>query len=141
MIAVNARLSIPAAELEFRTSRSGGPGGQHVNTASTRVELLFDVARSPSLTEAQRQRLLQELAPRLDKRGVLRLVAQSERSQSANRDEAVERFRKLLGVALRPRKKRVASAPTRASRERRHEAKKHRGSVKRQRGRVRPDRE
>lgn len=139
LIPINARLSIPATELVFRASRSGGPGGQHVNTSSTRIELVFDVAQSPSLSESQRHRLLQELAPRLDKAGLLRIVSQSERSQSANRDEAVRRFRSLLAAALRPRKQRVATGPTRASRERRHQSKQRRGSVKRQRGRVRTD--
>jgi ribosome-associated protein len=105
------------------------------------VELLFDVAASPSLTEPQRHRLLQALAPRLDKAGVLRIVAQSQRSQSANREEAVRRFRALLAAALRPRKKRVATAPTTSSRARRREVKRRRSSVKRQRGRVRTDEE
>jgi ribosome-associated protein len=136
-IPINARLSIPAAELVFRATRSGGPGGQHVNTSSTRIELVFDVAQSPSLSGAQRQRLLEALAPRLDKAGLLRIVAQTERSQSANRDEAIRRFRSLLAAALRPRKQRVATAPTHASRERRYQSKQRRGSVKRQRGRVR----
>ncbi len=74
-------VSIPTSELHFRFARSSGPGGQHVNRSATQVELLFDVANSPSLDETQRQRVLRNLTPRIDKEGVLHLVSQETRSQ------------------------------------------------------------
>src|SRR5512135_2338893 len=86
---VSGNLSIPAAELSFRYSRSGGPGGQHVNRTETRVELLFDVAHSPSLSEGQRGRLLERLAGRLDRDGILHIVSSATRSQLENRADAV----------------------------------------------------
>ncbi len=95
-------LVIPRAELQFRTSRSGGPGGQHVNKVETRVELLFDVASAPSLSEDQRQRLLVELTTWLDNDGVLHLVSDSYRSQYRNREDVLARFVLLLQHALRP---------------------------------------
>lgn len=134
-IVISARVSIHPAELRFRTSRSGGPGGQHVNTSSTRVELLFDVARSPSLTDSQRQRVMEALRTRIDSEGVLRLVSQTKRSQAANREEAVRRFRALLAMAMRPRKTRVATAPSTASRARRRNQKRRRAALKKVRRR------
>jgi len=132
---VNRRLEIPQAELRFRTSRSGGPGGQHVNTSSTRVELLFDVRSSPSLREGQRARIVAALGHRLDQAGVLHLVSQAHRSQLQNKREVVERLQKLLDRALQPRKRRVATRPTRASRARHREAKRRQGAKKRLRRR------
>ncbi len=84
------------AELEFRASRASGPGGQGVNTTDSRVELRFDLAGSPSLTEEAKERALRRLGPRLDSGGVLRVVAQAQRSQLANRRAAIERFAELL---------------------------------------------
>lgn len=130
---VSAELVIPAAEIEARFSRSGGPGGQHVNTSSTRVELRWDVAHSPSLGEADRRRLLTTLAHRLGAEGVLRVVAEDTRSQLGNRQLAAERLRALVAAALVPRRHRRPTAPTAASRARRLERKKHRGEVKRTR--------
>ena len=137
-IRITGRVSIPAAELAFHFTRSSGPGGQHVNKASTQVELTFDVAGSPSLGEAERRRVLAALRPYLSGRGVLRLTCQSTRSQSRNRGEVVERFRVLLRRALQVPKPRKATRPTRASRERRLAAKRRRSLLKRGR-RSRPD--
>jgi ribosome-associated protein len=128
-------LEIPLAELTFRFSRSGGPGGQHVNRSETRVELLFDVARSPSLSEAQREQLLRNLAPYLDRRGVLHLVSGASRSQHENRQEVVRRFVRLLQQGLRRRRRRVPTRPHPASVARRLEAKRRRSLLKRERTR------
>jgi ribosome-associated protein len=136
---INDQLSIPLAELEFRFSTSGGPGGQHANRSATRVTLLFDVAGSPSLAPKQRDRLLRKLAGRLDKRGVLQVEAQTSRSQRKNRELAVSRFQKLLAKALKKRKKRRKTKPTAASQEKRLKQKKARGKRKRERGRKWPD--
>ncbi|HKV69159.1 MAG TPA: peptide chain release factor-like protein, partial [Gaiellales bacterium] len=81
MLDIGASRPLPTAELEFRATRSGGPGGQHVNTSSTRVELVFDLAGSPTLTEAERELARRRLRSRLDAEGRLRVVAQDERSQ------------------------------------------------------------
>jgi ribosome-associated protein len=132
-------VAIPVAELDFRFSRSGGPGGQHVNRSATRVELRFDVARSPSLNEAQRLRIMEKLAGRIDGEGVLRLVGQSERSQSHNRREATERFQDLLRNALHVPKRRRRSKVPRWARERRLAQKRKRSDIKRTRRLPRAD--
>lgn len=129
-LVVNHELSLPLAELSFRFSRSSGPGGQHVQKSSTRVELLFDVARSPSLTGEQRALLQERLARQLDADGVLHLVAQSERSQLRNRQEVIERLAAVLSAALKRRKVRRPTRPTAASRERRLRAKRRRSEIK-----------
>jgi ribosome-associated protein len=136
VLQINDKVSIPLAELSFRFSRSSGPGGQHVQKSSTRVELLFDVANSPSLTEAQRARVLERLAGYVDSAGVLHLVAQSERSQVRNREQVVARFEALLRKALKRRKRRKPTKPTTASRERRLSEKRQRSRVKEWRGKV-----
>jgi ribosome-associated protein len=135
-VRITAGLAIPLDELSFRFSRAGGPGGQHVNKTETRVELLFDIAHSPTLSDWQRQRLLEELAGHIDAGGVLHLVASSERSQLRNRQEAIERFAALLAAALRPRRRRLPTQPSLASRERRLAYKGRRAEIKRQRRRV-----
>lgn len=117
-------------ELQFRFSRSSGPGGQNVNRTSTRVELLFDVAHSPSLTDDQRELLLQRLRNQIDKAGVLHIVAQSERSQWQNREQAMARLAAMLTVALRRTRHRVATRPTHASQERRLQQKRRRSQAK-----------
>jgi len=137
-IPIREGLAIPEAELHFDFTRSGGPGGQHVNTSSTQVELTFDVAGSPSLNDEQKRRVFEALRGYISKAGVLRLTCQTTRSQAQNRAEAVERFQALLCEALRPRKRRRRTKPTRASKERRLAAKKQRSALKRLRQR-RPD--
>ncbi|HEX2093178.1 MAG TPA: alternative ribosome rescue aminoacyl-tRNA hydrolase ArfB [Longimicrobiaceae bacterium] len=139
LLAINDELWVPSAELELRASRSGGPGGQHVNTSSTRVELTWNVAASPSLTEAQRARILEKLANRIDSGGVLRLTASEHRSQHQNREAVVERLAILVREALHVPKPRRKTRPTRASRELRLQGKKRRSEVKRLRGPVRGD--
>jgi len=128
---IGAAVGLPLAELELRFSRAGGPGGQHVNTSSTRVELLFDLERSPSLTEAERARARRRLRTRLDADGRLRVVAQDERSQLRNRELAVRRFAELMREALAPPPPpRRATRPSRAAKARRVEGKKRTGQVK-----------
>jgi len=139
LLRITDSLSIPLSELEFRFSRSRGPGGQHVNRSATRVELLFNVARSPSLTEVQRQRLLKRLAGRIDSEGMLRVVAQSERSQLRNRQEAIARFQALLQQALREHKRRRLTKVPRWAKERRLAAKRRRSEIKRYRRKVREE--
>jgi len=129
-VVVNQDLAIPVSELRFRFSRSGGPGGQHVNRSETRVELLFDVRTSPSLTDDQRQRLLLRLQTHLDTDGVLHVVASETRSQSENRARSVARFKRILAGALRQHKRRVPTAPSVASREQRLLAKHARSRAK-----------
>jgi ribosome-associated protein len=130
-VRVNPEVAIPVAELEFRASRASGPGGQGVNTTDSRVELRFDLAGSPSLRPEDKERAMRRLGPRLDSGGVLRVVAQSSRSQLANRRAATERFAELLAAALyRPRPRRP-TRPGRAAAARRVETKRRRGDTKR----------
>lgn len=127
-------LEIPLSEIRFRFARSGGPGGQNVNKRETQVELLFDVAASPSLGPRQRERVLRKLASRIDGDGRLRLVATEERTQGRNREIAIERLRELLAEALKPDPpKRRRSRPSKAAVERRLEEKRARSKTKRQR--------
>src|SRR5687767_1442280 len=135
VIRVTPEVAIPVAELEFRASRASGPGGQGVNTTDSRVELRFDLAGSPSLTPEQKERALRRLGPRLDRNGVLRVVAQVQRSQLANRRAATERFAELLSAALATPKARTPTRPTRAAAARRAESKRRRSATKRLRGR------
>jgi len=121
---------IPAAEVTYRFARSRGPGGQHVNKVETAVELQFDVARSPSLTDDQRRRVLGKLKNQIDADGVLHLVSQSERSQLRNREAVTARFQQLLAQALRVPKKRRPTKPTAAAKEQRLVGKKRRGQTK-----------
>jgi ribosome-associated protein len=133
VIPIDGTVSIPIDELRFRYARSSGPGGQHVQRTETKVELLFDVTASPSLTDEQRQLALSRLGGRVDAQGLLHLVSQSGRSQLENREEVVERFRRLLAAALKPVKKRAPTRPSAAARQRRLDAKRRRGQVKRSR--------
>jgi len=131
---INDRVSIPLSELSFSASRSGGPGGQHVNTSSTRIELWWDLAASPSLDDESRARVASRLASRLvDEGRLLRLVSSGSRSQAQNRAEVIERFRSVLAAALREVKPRKRTRPTKASKEQRLQGKRHRGETKRQR--------
>ena len=138
LLRINDQARIPLSELDFRFSRSSGPGGQHAQKSSTRVELLFDVAGSPSLTDDQRNRVQKRLAGYIDSDGVLHLAAQSERSQWRNRQEVIDHFQELLSQALKRRKRRKPTRPTAASQERRLRKKRHRSEIKKGRGRV-PD--
>ena len=126
-IRVTRSVSIDPGEIELRTSRSSGPGGQHANTAETRVEAVFDVEQSPSLTPTQKRRVVARAG------AVLRAVAQDERSQARNREVAVERLVTKLAAALRVERRRIPTRPTQGSRERRLDAKRRRGAVKRNR--------
>ena len=116
---------IPVDELEWRFTASGGPGGQHANTSNTKVEVRFDVARSPSLGPRQRARLLDRLGP------VVRVVASDERSQGRNRELALARLQQRLAAALHVQRARRPTAPSVAARRRRVESKRKRGDVKR----------
>ena len=127
---ITKAVSIPLSDLHFRFSRSGGHGGQNVNKLETRVELFFNVSASTGLNEEQRLAVIRHLGSRIDTEGYLRIVAQSSRYQWRNRQEAVEKFIVLLQKALAPKKKRVATKASVASRQKRIEAKKHRGKIK-----------
>lgn len=135
VIVINETLSVPESELQFRFSTGGGPGGQHVNKTATRVTLLFDVANTPSLDEETRVRLLDRLASRLDRRGLLHIDVQDSRSQWQNRMMAIARFQKVLADALMEQPERRPTRPTRQSREERLEEKRRRSEVKRNRQR------
>jgi ribosome-associated protein len=124
-IQVTQRVAIPLDEIELRYSRSSGPGGQHAQKTETRVEAVFDVAASATLSEGQKARLVRRAGP------VVRALAQDERSQSRNRELALERLAEAISAGLRVERKRRATKPTAAARERRLEEKKRRGQVKR----------
>lgn len=132
-LVVNARVAIPPAELTVRATRAGGPGGQHVNTSSTRVEVTWNVRRSASLTDADRARLEEKLAARLDSRGVLRLTSAETRSQAQNRELVMERLARVVRAALVVPRPRRATKPTRAAKEARIETKKRRSRTKKDR--------
>jgi ribosome-associated protein len=136
-IEITPALSIGEDELAFRASRSSGPGGQNVNKLNTRVTLLFDVSGSPSLSAAQKQRLRSRLSTRIDKRGVLRVVAQGHRTQEANRRVAVERFQHLLRDALKRKPVRKKTKVPAKAQERRLREKKQRSLLKQERARNR----
>ena len=133
---VTDTVTIPTAELQFHFSRSGGPGGQHVNRTATQVELTFDVQGSASLDESQRARVLGKLKSAIDSRGVLHLTCQTTRSQSRNRAEVIERFQRLLRQALHVPKPRRATRPGRAAVERRLQEKRRVGTLKQERRRI-----
>lgn len=138
-VAINAELNIPRAELTYRATRSGGPGGQHVNTSSTRVELIWDVGASPSLTDEQRERIQRKLAKRITEEGLLRLNSSGSRSQHQNKEEVTERFAGIVAQALEKPKPRKKTRPSRASKEARLQSKKKRSETKSRRGRIQPD--
>ena len=133
MIEIAPNTFLPEDELTYKTSRSGGPGGQHVNKLNTRVMVLFDVSTSRSLSEDQKHRIVENLATRMNKQGVLRVVSQKHRSQEANRQAAVERMQRLLREALAPRPVRKKTRVPAAARERRLKEKKQRSVLKRER--------
>ena len=118
------RLAIPVEEIGFRYSRSSGPGGQHAQKTETRVEALFDVDASETLSEGQKARLRRRVGP------VVRAVAQDERSRTRNRELALERLAAAIRAGLHVERKRRPTKPTAAARERRLEQKKRRGRAK-----------
>jgi ribosome-associated protein len=130
---VNRGLSLPLAEVELRTSRSSGPGGQHANVTASRVEALFDVERSQALDEAQRARLLERLGP------VVTAVAQDARGQARNRELALQRLAQKIAAGLRVQRRRRPTRPTRASKERRLQQKRRAGERKKTRRRPAAD--
>ncbi|MGE5527272.1 MAG: alternative ribosome rescue aminoacyl-tRNA hydrolase ArfB [Methanosarcina sp.] len=130
---INDRLSLPLAEVELRTSRSSGPGGQHANVTASRVEAIFQVEASATLDARQRARLLERLGP------LVTAVAQDARSQSRNRELALERLAAKLAAGLRVQRRRRPTKPTKASRQRRLEQKRRTGERKRSRRRPGPE--
>jgi ribosome-associated protein len=132
-IRVTRSVVLPLAEVDFRFSRSSGPGGQHAQKSETRVEALFDVETSQALTDNQKRRVIERVGP------VLRAIAQDERSQHRNRELALERLVEQLRRALRVKRRRVATTPTDASRKRRLEEKRRRAATKRLRRQPPPE--
>lgn len=130
---VNGRLRIPASELTVRATKAGGPGGQHVNTSSTRIEVVWNVRRSSAVTDTQRAQLETRLATKLDASGGIRVVAADTRSQAQNRALALGRLAAMLRSALVVPKVRRATKPSRGQREQRLDEKKRRSHVKRDR--------
>ena len=128
-IRVTRSVALPRSEIQFRFSRSSGPGGQHAQKSETRVEAVFDVEASEALTERQKKRVVGKVGP------LVRAVAQDERSQWRNRELATERIVEQLREALKVERKRVPTKPTRAAKERRLEQKKRRSEIKRLRRR------
>jgi ribosome-associated protein len=129
VVEVNRSLRLPVAEFTWRFTASGGPGGQHANTSNTRVELVFDVAGSPTLSPSQRERLVAAVGPEV------RVVSSRFRSQTRNRADAIDRLAAMLADALTVRAQRRPTRPTRGSQTRRVDAKKQRSSVKKDRRR------
>jgi ribosome-associated protein len=135
---VTPRVRIPLAELVYRASRSSGPGGQHVNTSSTRIEVVWNVAGSTALADDERARLLARLGRRLDSAGQLRLVSGEFRSQLRNREAVTERLRTVVAAALTVPKRRKRTRLPAAAKAARLQAKRRRSAIKRTR-RARPD--
>jgi ribosome-associated protein len=135
MIRIGDRIQIDESELQFRFVRASGPGGQNVNKVSTAVELKFDALASPNLPVRVKEKLRVLAGRRMDQEGVILIAAQSHRTQERNRADAVERLVALIEQAAVREKPRIATKPTRGSRERKLAAKKHRGDAKRMRSR------
>jgi ribosome-associated protein len=136
MINVMPGVSIPEDELHFDASRSGGPGGQNVNKVSSRVTLTFDVNASAALSGDQKGTVMQKLAGRINKEGVLRVISQRTRSQELNRADATERFSELIREALTPQRRRIKTRTPRAAQKRRVEEKKKRALIKQTRSKT-----
>jgi len=135
-IVVTPDVTIPRAELDVRATRAGGPGGQHVNTSSTRIELRWNVRLTRALDDARRDHVLSRLASRLDGEGNVRVVASEFRSQRQNREAAVERLAEMVRRALHVPKKRKATKPSRAAKARRLDEKRKHSDKKRERRRM-----
>lgn len=133
VLEVTDGVAIPRAELEFRASRAGGAGGQHVNTSSTRAEVRWNVLWSAVLDDETRGRVVAKLASRIDGQGWIRVVSSARRSQQQNREAAEARLAELVRAALVVPKRRRPTRPTRASKEKRIQEKKKRGETKRMR--------
>lgn len=133
VIEVNSNVGIPRSELQVRATRAGGAGGQHVNTSSTRIELVWNIANSTAVSDEQRARLMTKLGSRLDATGALRVVASDRRSQQQNRAAAEDRLAEVVRKALIVPKKRRPTKPSKASKERRISEKKRRGETKKHR--------
>jgi ribosome-associated protein len=133
LLRVTGSVSIPRHELQYRASRAGGAGGQHVNTSSTRIELLWNVGSSQALDEDARARVTTKLSSRLDAEGNIRVVSSARRSQVQNREAAEARLAELVRGALAVPRSRKATRPTRASKEARLGEKRRRSETKRQR--------
>ncbi len=127
---LNRRLTIPAADLEIRVARSSGPGGQHVNTTDSKVELRFDLEGTTALDEVLKGRIREALGNRITKDGVLVLQSNEHRSQHRNREAARDRMRNLLTDAIEPPRQRHRTKPSRGAKRRRLEDKKQRGQTK-----------
>lgn len=138
MIVINERISIPEDELTFTASRSGGPGGQHVNKVSSKITLWFDLANSPSLSPADKELIASRLGTRIDKDGVLHVTSQSTRSQLSNKELATNRFVELLQSALKQFPMRKKTRVSKGAKLRRLEEKKQRGSLKQARSKKVP---
>ena len=136
MMQITETLFINDNELSFTASPSSGPGGQHVNKVSTRMTLWFNVAASPSLSDEQKQRILSHLTTRISKQGVLRVISQRHRSQSANKDATVIRFVELLKEALTDLPIRKKTRISKKARERRLDEKKQHSRKKQQRSKI-----
>ncbi len=130
---VTNTLSIPEEELQFKPSRSSGPGGQNVNKLNTRMTLLFDVRNSPSLSQEQKKSIRRRLATRINRDGVLRVVCQRHRTQAANKRGATERFVEVLVDALKKRRPRMKTQVSAAVKRRRREERQRRSRLKRRR--------
>lgn len=138
-LVISNGVTIPADELAYAASRSSGPGGQHVNTSDTRIQLRWNPGESRALTEGQRARVVRALSPRLTEAGEIVLASDAHRSQRRNREEVRQRLAQMVREALVPPKPRRATRPTLASQKRRVDEKKKRGDVKKGRGKVRDD--
>ncbi|HEY7678752.1 MAG TPA: alternative ribosome rescue aminoacyl-tRNA hydrolase ArfB [Candidatus Methylomirabilis sp.] len=134
-VRVNDGVAIPRGEVRFRFTPSGGPGGQHANRSATQVELLFDVAASPSLADEERARVRAALKTYIDGEGILHLISRATRSQYRNREDVLLRFQRLLRRALRVPVARRPTRPTAGARRERLEGKRRRAEVKRARRR------
>jgi ribosome-associated protein len=132
-LVINDYLSIPFSEIAFRTSRSGGPGGQNVNKLESRVELLFDIDHSTVLSAEQKEKILAKLKNRVDSNGFLHIVSQASRSQWENKKHVLQEFVRLLRLSVEATKKRIATTPPRSTREFRLRKKKKLSAKKKQR--------